>query len=160
MLWETGFQFEVGADLVAFLVHRNASKRQSLRVSARAIIATSNPHHFSRQKTFSSLKLQEGPADIHDGTPPAFPKKETKLDGRRVLAAKSKAASRPTTCVNHKWVPHFQDKVCYTIVAPLPPLPPLPLLPPLPPLFKRRVQVSEHLSGGVLPGMLDHGTPS
>ena len=116
MLLETGLQSKVGADLVAFLDQRDASKRQRIRVSVRAIIATSNPHHSSRHKTFSSLKLQEGPADISDATPPVFPKQAERLDGRRALAAKSKA-SRPTTCVNHKWVPHFNDMVCYTIVV-------------------------------------------
>ena len=60
MLLETAIRSEVGADLVALLVHRDASKRQRIRVSkARAIIVTGDPYHFSRQKTFASLKLQE-----------------------------------------------------------------------------------------------------
>lgn len=106
---------------MALLVHRDASKRQSISVSARAqslqpaILIT-----FLRQKTFASLKLQDGPGDMGDAAnsaPPDFPRhnKEAKLEGRRGLAKASKGG-RGTTC-EHKWVPHFNGGVCYTIVV-------------------------------------------
>jgi hypothetical protein len=118
MLLETAIRSEVGADLVALLVHRDASKRQRIRVSkARAIIVTGDPYHFSRQKTFASLKLQEGPGDIADA-PPEFPRQEAKMDGRRRLANASKGGrSTGTTTCDHKWMPHFNGGVWYTIVV-------------------------------------------